>query len=261
MAHRLEVEGHERLGRGHDTPPAATRRDELDPLGPPCRELRLVVHMRADRLVRCAERRVVRSDEDPAHQRDDRTFDTCTAECITERVRDREADGRLGLSDAPVERHRRDDVPSEFVLDQEVADLRAVAVGDDELEVDRCEQMGHLLHRGTDRRGLLGRGTGGTGRGDRVPPEREHDPGHATTSTTSTTSIRTAHLRSAHHATQSGSTRPRQGPPKRDARCRQRLPPPTAAGHPRGPPVTRPERVEAAPARGLDPTLGVVRTG
>ena len=44
---------------------------------------------------------------------------------------------RLGLRAAPVQRHRRDDGRRELVLDQQVADLRAVAVGDHDLDAER----------------------------------------------------------------------------------------------------------------------------
>ena len=43
-------------------------------------------------------------------------------------------DGGLGLGDAPVQRHRRHDVRGELVLDQQVAHLRSVAVGQDDLD-------------------------------------------------------------------------------------------------------------------------------
>ena len=48
-----------------------------------------------------------------------------------EGVHQHEAEGRLGLGAAPVQRHGRHHGRGELVLDQQVADLGAVAVGDD----------------------------------------------------------------------------------------------------------------------------------
>ena len=52
-----------------------------------------------------------------------------------ERVHQHEAERRLGLGAAPVQRDRGYDGRGDLVLDQQVADLRAVAVGDDDVDV------------------------------------------------------------------------------------------------------------------------------
>ena len=58
-----------------------------------------------------------------------------------EGVDEHEADRPLGLRAAPVQRDRRDDGGGELVLDQQVADLGAVAVGEHDL-VPGCDQVG-----------------------------------------------------------------------------------------------------------------------
>ena len=61
------------------------------------------------------------------------------SEGVVEGIEDREAEGALGLGAAPVERHRGDDVRGELVLDQQVAHLGAVAVGEQHLVAGRDE--------------------------------------------------------------------------------------------------------------------------
>ena len=63
-----------------------------------------------------------------------------------ERVHQHEAEGRLGLRAAPVQRDRGYDGRGQLVLDQQVADLGAVAVGDHDVDA-RGEQVGDRLHR------------------------------------------------------------------------------------------------------------------
>ena len=95
-----------------------------------------------------------------------------------ERVEDEEADRGLRLRAAPVERHGRDDVGGELVLHQQVADLRPVAVGQDDLDAVRDEAGDRLHRRGDrpllrlDRRRAVGAGHGVAAEGD----ERAHLP-------------------------------------------------------------------------------------
>ena len=64
---------------------------------------------------------------------------------------------RLGLRAAPVQRHRGYDGRGELVLDQQVADLGAVAVGDDDVDV-LLEQVGDRGHRDRRRRAIWSSG-------------------------------------------------------------------------------------------------------
>ena len=57
-------------------------------------------------------------------------------ERLVERVEQQGPEGPLGLGAAPVQRNGRDDGGGDLVLDEQVADLRAVAVGHDELVLD-----------------------------------------------------------------------------------------------------------------------------
>ena len=61
--------------------------------------------------------------------------DAPLAQRVVERVHQHEAQRGLGLRAAPVQRHRGYDGRGDLVLDQQVADLRAVAVGDDDVDV------------------------------------------------------------------------------------------------------------------------------
>src|SRR3954462_3025444 len=97
------------------------------------------------------ETRVVGVDERARGERRDGTGEPARSEGRLERVEQREADGPLRLRAAPVERDGRDDVRGELVLDQEVADLRAVAVRQHDLVAGR-DELGDVV--AGDRDGL-----------------------------------------------------------------------------------------------------------
>ena len=90
-----------------------------------------------------------------------------------ERVHQDEAERRLGLGAAPVQRHRRYDGRGELVLDQEVADLRPVAVGDHDLDVV-LDELGHRGHRHLGRRDLVLRSGPAVGARHGVAAQRQH---------------------------------------------------------------------------------------
>ena len=103
----------------------------------------------ADRLGRLAEARVVAVDEGAGDHGRRTPVDAAVGQRLVQRVEDQEADRALGLRTAPVQRHRRHDVRGELVLHQQVADLRAVAVGEDDVGAGR-DEVGHPLHRDAD---------------------------------------------------------------------------------------------------------------
>ena len=99
-----------------------------------------------------------------------------------ELVGEGEGDRRLGLRDVPVQRHRRDDVRGHLVLDQQVADLGAVAVGQHDLDAggddvgDVARGLADRVPLGAGRRRAVGAGHG-------VAAEGDHDAtgGHSRT--------------------------------------------------------------------------------
>ena len=103
----------------------------------------------AQQLGALREAGVVTVDEGAGDDGCDRAASASGGQGVVEGVEDREAEGALGLGAAPVERHRRDDVRGELVLDQQVAHLGAVAVGDDDL-VPGGDEIGHALHGAGD---------------------------------------------------------------------------------------------------------------
>ena len=78
----------------------------------------------------------------------------------------------LGLRAAPVQGHRRHDRGGELVLDEQVADLRAVAVGEDDLVAGR-DEVGDRLHGRRDRGALGVRGGAAVGGGHGVAAQGE----------------------------------------------------------------------------------------
>ena len=80
-----------------------------------------------------------------------------------------------GLGAAPVERHRWHDVRGQRVLDEEVADLRAVAVRDDDLVTGR-DELGDGLHGHGDGLALRLRAGATVGADHRVATQRDDEP-------------------------------------------------------------------------------------
>ena len=104
-----------------------------------------------------------------------RPVEPAAGERGVERVHQREAEGGLGLGAAPVQRDRRHDGRGELVLDQQVADLRAVAVGEHDVDAG-LDQVGDRRHRHRGR-GLLVLDAGPpVGAGHGVAAQREQDP-------------------------------------------------------------------------------------
>lgn len=128
-----EVEDLAGFRRGDDSPPALVA--AVLPL------LTVVDHLlglvgrqvATDRLGGRLEVGVVGCDPGAGDEGRNRTGDTATGERGLERVEDGEADRPLRLRAAPVERHRRDDVGGDLVLDEQVAHLGSVAVGEHDL--------------------------------------------------------------------------------------------------------------------------------
>ena len=136
-----------RLGGGDDATPALLAA-VLPALAVVDERLRLLAREEApDRLRRVREAGVVGVDERARDDGGDRALDAARGEGGLEGVEQREADRPLRLRAAPVERHRRHDVRGELVLDEEVADLGPVAVGDDDL-VPGGDELGEVLARG-----------------------------------------------------------------------------------------------------------------
>ena len=171
-ARRADVEHLERLGRGDDPAPALLAA-VLPHLAVVDEGLRLLAREVApDRLARVGEARVVAVDEGAGDEGGHGGVEPGIAQRVVEGVQDREAERPLGLGAAPVQRDRRHDVGGELVLDQDVADLRAVAVGDDQL-VAGGDQSGGGPHRDADRLDLGGRGGAAVGaRSSRCRPGR-----------------------------------------------------------------------------------------
>ena len=114
-------------------------------------------------------------DEGAGDQRGAPAVDAAGGQRPLERVEDGEADGGLRLGTAPVQRHGRHDVRGELVLDEQVADLGAVAVREHDVMAGRDEAR-DVLHRAADRVALLlGRGTA-VRAGHGIAAERDEDP-------------------------------------------------------------------------------------
>ncbi len=101
--------------------------------------------------------------------------DAARPQRVVQRVHQHEADRRLGLRPAPVQRHRRDDGGGELVLHQQVADLRTVAVRDDHVDAagDEVATPRIATWRGRDLR--LRPGTA-VRAGHRVAPQGQQHP-------------------------------------------------------------------------------------
>ncbi len=170
-----DVEHLQRLGGGDDPPPAL-----LAPVLPDLAVVdhppgRLPVQVAAHRLARVGEAGVVAVDEGAGDEGSHRSVGAQRGEGGVECVEDRHPERPLGLGAAPVQRHRRDDVRGELVLDEEVADLGPVPVRDDEL-VPRGDEPGGVLHRAGDGGDLGARGGVAVGAGHRVAAEGQQDP-------------------------------------------------------------------------------------
>ena len=122
---------------------------------------------------------VVRVDEGARDEGGDRSGDVEAGQRRFQGVEHREADRPLRLGAAPVERHGWHDVGGDLVLDEQVADLGAVAVGEDDL-VPCGDELGDVLHRLGDGAHLIGRVRRAVGRGHGVSAECHENP-HAST--------------------------------------------------------------------------------
>ena len=176
---RRRVEDLQRLGRGDHAAPAL-----LAAVLPGLAVLHeyagfLGAQVAADRLGRPREPRVVGDDQRPGHDRRGAALDVALAERGVERVHQDEAERGLGLRAAPVQRHGRYDGGRELVLDQQVAHLRAVAVGEHDLEVLR-DQIGDGGHRDLGRGDLVLGPRPAVGLRHGVAAECDQDP-HAQT--------------------------------------------------------------------------------
>ncbi len=156
---RGRVEHLDRL-RGGDHPPPALGAAVLPDLAVLHQGAGLVLgQVATDRLGRVREAGVVPVDERSGHHSGRTPVGSAVRKRLVQRVEDQEADGALRLRAAPVQRDRRDDVRGELVLHQQVADLRAVAVGEHHVDATG-HQVGDPLHRDADRAVLvLRRGT------------------------------------------------------------------------------------------------------
>jgi hypothetical protein len=132
--HRPELEDAARGGRGHDPPEAVAVRGEAPPaLGSQLFGLLGGVD-RADRLRRVVERRIVEVHLDHGEQRRERML---RGQQVAELLLDEVADQPLGLRAEHVEGVRVDPRRVGGRLHREHPDLRTVAVGDDELVLER----------------------------------------------------------------------------------------------------------------------------
>jgi hypothetical protein len=174
---RRPVDARQRLRRGdHASPAPLTLGREVLAVGLAPADVRLVGQVRPDRFGRVLPGGVVQRDLDPADNGDHGPFEPADPELVGERVRDREPDRGLGLGHAPVERDRRHDVACQLVLDQHVAHLRPVAVGQHQFVEPLDHELGHLRHGAPHVGGLLARRPGGPGRCDGVAAERDDGP-------------------------------------------------------------------------------------
>lgn len=128
-----------------------------------------------DRLRRPDQARVVGRDPGAGHHGGGAPVDPGRRQRRVQRRGEDEAERPLGLRTAPVQPDRWNDSGRQLVLDQQVPDLRAVAVGDDDVVV-AGQQPGH--RRGGDaRRGdLVLRPRTAVGGGHRVAAQCQQDP-------------------------------------------------------------------------------------
>src|SRR5438093_6244699 len=127
--------------------------------------------IRTDRFRRIREGRIAGVDEDLRHDAGDVPMDLSKGELVAKGLREEVPDQRLALRAAHVEGHRRDQVPRLLVFQEDVADLRAVAVRHDDVMSGRHE----VRETGCGRLdpAALGRRVRGLARGlKRVPANR-----------------------------------------------------------------------------------------
>ncbi|OIQ70793.1 hypothetical protein GALL_475930 [mine drainage metagenome] len=87
-----------------------------------------------------------------------------------QRVHDEQRNRALSLGTAPIEWNRWHYVGGDLVLNQEIADLGAVAVGENHLEAF-ADEIGHVLHRGRDGQLLVDRASRTVGSCHRISTE------------------------------------------------------------------------------------------
>jgi hypothetical protein len=169
---RRGVHDRSRLGRGDDAPPALLTA-VLPDLAEGDEPFRLLSgEEAADRLGGLAEPGIVGVDEGAGDQARRATVDAAGPEGGVQFVGEREADRGLGLRDAPVQRHRGHLVRGQLVLDQQVADLGAIAVGQHDLDAggddvgDVTGGLGDGVALGAGGRGAVGAGHGVAAQGD-----------------------------------------------------------------------------------------------
>ena len=165
---------------GHNAAPATPRiLHHLPPLRPPHDKLLVALVRRADRLRRLLERGVRGVHDDLGDEARDGPRGPARGELVLEGLLEQVPDLRLRLRDEDVEGHRGHPRPGLLVLDQDRADLRAVAVRHDDLE-PRLDEVREP--RGGPRDVGLHRPEAGVlRRGDRVPADRDDGKGHGLT--------------------------------------------------------------------------------
>ena len=90
-----------------------------------------------DGLARVLECRVVRIDLDLGQQAGGMARATSLAQCVFQRLDQKIGDPALGMGDADIQGHRRNGVARHRLAHQDLADDRAVAMGDHQLVVEQ----------------------------------------------------------------------------------------------------------------------------
>ena len=128
----------------------------------------------ADRLGGVREPRVVAIHQGPGDQGSHRSLDVPGGQRCLECAGQDEAEGRLGLGAAPVQRYGRHDVGGQLVLDQQVAHLRTVPVGEQHVHPGG-HQACHAVHRHLGGSDLVLRTGAAVRRRHGVAAERDQD--------------------------------------------------------------------------------------
>ena len=172
----VHLDDPDRLGRRHELAPAPAV-DEGPRLTVVARALLgdLAGQEGTDRLRRDREGAVVGIDQHLGDDAHDTAREAARPELVPERLLDHVADLTLRLGPAHVERHGGDEPGGGLVLDEEVADLRSVAVGEDRL-IALGDQLGDLAARAPDVVELSGVAVELLRPQDRVAAQGDHDP-------------------------------------------------------------------------------------
>ena len=128
----------------------------------------------ADRFRRVRESGILRVDEHLGHDADDVALDLAGRELVAQRLRQDVADLRLALRAADVEGHCGDQVAGFLVLQEDVSDLRAVPVRQDDI-VARLNKVREPRARRFDPSPLGRRIRGLTCGRERIPANRHNE--------------------------------------------------------------------------------------